>query len=265
MTDRRSDLDRIEQALKVAAEILTHYGPGTAGVGRKTNHGPVTQADLALDRALRDELVDVGETWLSAENEDSANRQKHERVWVVDPLDGTREFVQGIPEWAVSIGLVECGQAVAGGILNPAAGFLALGALGIGCSLNGIAVRASNAASLDGALVLASRTEVGMGQWQHWTQPSFTIQPMGSVAYKLARVACGLADATWTMVPKNEWDVAGGVALVVASGGWATTLDGSPPRFNRPNPGLKGLVAAGPGLMNTLTPEWLRSRAEVPA
>jgi myo-inositol-1(or 4)-monophosphatase len=259
MTDRLSDLNRIERALTVAAGILTQFVPGTFGVDYKANHDPVTRADLALDLALREELVDTGEAWLSEESGDSADRRKHERVWVVDPLDGTREFVQGIPEWAVSIGLIEGSHAVAGGILNPAADFLALGALGLGCSLNGVAVTASSASSLDGALILASRTEFGRGEWETWTQANFNVQPMGSVAYKLARVACGLADATWTMVPKNEWDVAGGVALVVASGGWATTLEGDPLRFNRPKPALSGLVAAGPGLLNILTPGWLQA------
>jgi myo-inositol-1(or 4)-monophosphatase len=263
MTTRADDLARIKHALRRAAEILRGFEPGGVAFQHKLNSDPVTSADLELDHALREELLDEGEGWLSEETADSAARLAHERVWVVDPLDGTREFVQGIPEWAVSIGLVEDGVAVAGGILNPAAGFMALGALGLGCSLNGIPVRASNPSSLDGALVLASRTEVGRGQWQNWSQANFTIQPMGSVAYKLARVACGLADATWTLVPKNEWDVAGGVALVVAAGGWATTLDGGPPRFNRPNPALRGLVASGPGLLNTLTPDWLQEVGEL--
>ena len=107
MTNRRSDLDRIERALAVAKEILFHFIPTNFGVGFKTNGDPVTKVDLALDRALREELVDIGDSWLSEESGRDANRprHRHERIWVVDPLDGTREFVQGIPEWAVSIGV----------------------------------------------------------------------------------------------------------------------------------------------------------------
>jgi myo-inositol-1(or 4)-monophosphatase len=114
-------------------------------------------------------------------------------------------------------------------------------------------------------LVLASRTEFGRGEWQTWAQANFSIQPMGSVAYKLALVACGLADATWTLVPKNDWHVAGGVALVVASGGWVKTLDGAQLRFDRPKLAIPGLIAAGPGLLDILTPEWLEAgpRAEI--
>lgn len=265
MTDRRSDLDRIERALAVAKEILLQFLPSNYEVGHKTNGDPVTKVDLALDRALREELVDLGESWLSEESGHDADRpdQRRERTWVVDPLDGTREFILGIPEWAVSIGLVEGGQPVAGGILNLAADFQAIGALGHGCTLNGAAVVASNVSSIHDALVLASRTEVERGEWQRWTQANLTIQAMGSIAYKLARVACGLADATWTLTPKNEWDVAGGVALVVASGGWAKTLDGESPRFNRASPAMSGLLAGGPGLLGTLTPEWLRPEIRV--
>ena len=257
VTDRQSDLARIEKALTVAAQVLSAYWPTASGLDHMSRHDPTTQPELALDRALREELVDVGESWLSEENGEIGYRQKHERVWVVQYLDGIRGLLKGIPEWAVSIGLIEGSHAVAGGVLNPATGFLALGASGLGCALNGVAVRASRASSLDGALVLASRAEFGRGEWQTWPEANFTIEPIGSMAYRLALVACGLADATWTLVPKNDWDVAGGVALVTASGGWAKTPDGEPLRFNRPKPVITGLLAAGPGLMECLTPEWV--------
>lgn len=248
MSTRDADLARIERALKVAAEILRGFEPGGVAFAHKVNSDPVTMADLEVDHALREELLDEGEGWLSEETADNADRLSQQRVWVVDPLDGTREFVQGIPEWCVSIGLVEDGQAIAGGILNPAADFLALGAVGHGCSLNGIEVTSKQVSSLDQALVLASRTEVGRGEWQHWNEAPFSIQPMGSVAYKLALVACGRADATWTLVPKHEWDVVAGTALVGAAGGRVLTSDGHPPRFNQASPRLPGLLAMGPGL-----------------
>ena len=171
-----------------------------------------------------------------------------QRVWVVDPLDGTKEFVAGIPEWCISIGLVEDGKAVAGGIANPWSGFTALGAAGFGCTLNGDSVIPTSVSALEQATVLASRTEVERGQWRQWEKAPFRITPMGSVALKLARVAAGLADATWTLVPKHEWDVAGGVALVEAAGGWASAPDGEPLLFNLPSPKLSGLVASGKGL-----------------
>lgn len=245
MTTRAHDLARIEKALVVAGGILKGFEPGGVAFNHKANRDLVTAADLEIDHALKEELLDEREGWLSEETADSNDRLAARRVWVVDPLDGTREFVEGIPEWCVSVGLVEDGVPVAGGILNPDTDFMALGALGHGCRLNGTPVRTSRTSGLAGALVLASRTEVGRGEWNRWNQPAFQIQPMGSVAYKLARVACGLADATWTLVPKHEWDVAAGVALVTAAGGWVATPEGDQPRFNQPSPRLSGLLAAG--------------------
>lgn len=252
MTNRIDDLARIERALKVAGTVLAGFRSGHVAAAAKSNSDPVTDADLAVDRALRTELVKPGEAWLSEETADDRTRLDARRVWVVDPLDGTKEFVEGLPEWCVSVALVEEGEAVAGGILNPAAGFLALGAEGLGCHLNGRRAAKSRAKDLENATVLASRTEVNRGQWNHWHGTGLAVEPMGSVAYKLARVACGLADATWTLVPKNEWDVAAGVALIRAAGGWAVDLEGLAPTFNRPNPLMSGLIATGPGLAGRL-------------
>ena len=257
MSSRQSDLHRIESALHVAGEILAGYQSGDVTSTQKSNFDPVTEADLAVDRALRELLVQDDEAWLSEETADDKVRLKAGRVWVVDPLDGTKEFVEGLPEWCVSIGLVENGRAVAGGIFNPATGFMAIGAEGEGCRLNGQAVTVSACSMLPSALVLASRSEVRRGQWKRWDDSEVEVEAMGSVAYKLARVACGLADATWTLVPKHEWDVAAGVALINAAGGWARNLHGEPPRFNQPHPWLSGLIAAGPGLSQWLTPVFL--------
>ncbi|HJU81665.1 MAG TPA: 3'(2'),5'-bisphosphate nucleotidase CysQ [Acidimicrobiia bacterium] len=246
------DLVRIESALLAAKELVERFTPRATTAQRKSNFDPVTEADLALDSLLKERLLDVGEGWLSEETQDERRRLDLAKVWVVDPLDGTKEFVAGIPEWSVSVGLVENGVAVAGGILNPLTGFLALGASGVGCRLNGIDAVPSDTASLEQATILASRTEVDRGEWDHWAKSGLQIQPMGSVAYKLARVACGLADATWTLVPKNEWDVAAGVALVKASGGRVVSSDGSEPRFNQASSLLPGLIASGPNLFDTL-------------
>ena len=250
---RSADLVRIESALLAAKDLLKRFTPGSIISQRKINFDPVTEADLALDRLLKERLLDVGEGWLSEETRDDRSRLRRKRVWVVDPLDGTKEFVAGIPEWCVAVGLVEDGIAVAGGVFNPSAGFLALGAEGAGCLLNGIGVATSDSATLERATILASRSEVDRGEWEPWIKSGLRVRPMGSVAYKLARVACGLADATWTLVPKNEWDVAAGVALVNASGGRVVSIDGSEPRFNQTSSLLPGLIASGPKLFATLT------------
>jgi len=173
-------------------------------------------------------------------------------VWVVDPLDGTREFVLGLPEFCVSIGFVENGKPVAGGIYNPATKETILGSIDSGVLYNGKPAQPSQRETLQGALILASRSEVKRGEWQQFQGGDFKVQAMGSVAYKLALVAAGRADITFTLTPKNEWDVAAGAALVASAGGFVATLDNAPLRCNNRNPLLSGLMASGPLLREPL-------------
>ncbi len=245
-------LDRIRHGLEVAGEILKAFTPGRIEARRKAGGHPVTEADLAVDRALRETLLREGEGWLSEETADHPDRLERSRVWVVDPLDGTKEFVSGIPEWCVSIGFVEEGEAVAGGIYNRCTGQMVIGSLAAGVRLNEKPVRVRLTERLEGSEILASRTEVTKGQWKRFEGGDFSIRPMGSVAYKLSLVAAGLADATWTLVPKHEWDVAAGVALVRAAGGATRTLDWRLPVFNGRSPRLDGLVACGPRLLDEI-------------
>jgi myo-inositol-1(or 4)-monophosphatase len=245
---RQDDLDRIQRALDASAEVLKRFKSGAVEFEHKTPGDPVTEADNAVDELLRSTLPRDGEGWLSEETADSAERLGRERVWIVDPLDGTREFVQGIPEWGVSIGLVEGGVPVAGGFMNVETDQCILGSLETGVTLNGEPVRASAATALEGITVLASNSEIKRGEWERFEGMGFTVKPCGSVAYKLALVAAGLADATWTLVPKHEWDVAAGVALVNAAGGAVRRLSGEAPRFNAQKPKLDGLIATGGGL-----------------
>jgi myo-inositol-1(or 4)-monophosphatase len=256
---RNEDLERIQDALLRACEALRALRPEDRHIETKSTRGDlVTNADLAVNQVLQEALPREGEGWLSEETADDPARLDCRRVWVVDPLDGTQEFVEGIPEWCISIGLVEDGRPVAGGISNPATGETFLGALETGVTLNGRPARARTATAVPSE-VLASRTEVKRGQWAEMPS-TFAVTPMGSVAYKLARVAGGLTDATWTLVPKHEWDVAAGVALVLAGGGFVHALDWTEPVFNQRVPLLSGLVASAPGA-GTAVRAFLEARA----
>jgi myo-inositol-1(or 4)-monophosphatase len=257
MSTRLDDLARLRHALRAAEDAIRGYTPGDVEYEEKSQRGdPLTAADLAANEALLGQLRRDGEGWLSEETEDEAARLQCKRVWVVDPVDGTREFVDGIPEWCISVGLVENGDPVAGGILNPATGQLFLGAIGLGVTLNGVQAGVTRLDRLAGARVLASRSEVKRGEWRRYQDAPFKLEPCGSVAYKLALVAAGLADATWTLVPKHEWDVAAGVALVLAAGGEVLHVDGSRPRFNRPKPELPDLMAGPLPLLTDLRERW---------
>ena len=243
MSSRANDLKRIEAALVQAGEVVRKFPMGATPAERKGQNDIVTAADHAINQLLIEILPEPGDGWVSEETADDPARLERRRVWIVDPLDGTREFVEGIPEWCVSIGLVEDGKPVAGGILNPATIELFLGAVGEGITLNGKPASMRKLGGVEERLVLASRSEVKRGEWEPFTNSPFTVKPLGSVAYKLALVAAGRADATWTLTPKHEWDLAGGVALIRAAGGVVKNLAGDEPLFNRSKLLLDGLLA----------------------
>ena len=255
---RLDDLDRIREALEAAAEAIRPFSPGAVDYDEKSSRGdPVTAADLAANDVLQAILPSAGEGWLSEETADSPERLPCRRVWVVDPLDGTREFVDGIPEWCISVGLVEDGIPVAGGILSPPNNRLVLGAVGEGVTLNGEPIASTGRRRLDGAVILASRSEWKRGEWDRFKESHFSVEPCGSVSYKLGQVAAGLADGTWTLVPKHEWDVAGGAALMLAAGGVLLHADGTSPLFTQPSPKLPNFLAATEDLLQEFRKDWL--------
>lgn len=245
-------LGRIQGALDAAREVFARFTPGEIETEYKTGRDPVTEADRAVDAVLRKCLLRDGEGWLSEESVDDLARLEKSRVWVVDPLDGTREFVMGLPEFCVSIAFVDEGRAVAGGIYNPATRETFLGSIDTGVLYNGEPAQPSRRSTLQGAVILASRSEVKRGDWKQFAGGKFEVRPMGSVAYKLALVAAGKADATFTLTPKNEWDVAAGAALVESAGGFVATLDNTPLRCNNRNPLLSGLLASSSSLREEL-------------
>lgn len=244
-------VDRIDQALDAAVEVLAPFDQGRIDSTLKGAGDPVTEADLAVDAVLKKILPRPGEGWLSEETADDGDRLGESRLWIVDPLDGTREFVAGIPEWAVSIGYVVDGEPVAGGVVAPTRGLRITGEIGSGLDVIG-ATPSAPTPGLAGALVLASRSEAKRGEWASVFGTPVSVRTMGSAALKLGLVASGQADATWTLVPKNEWDVAGGAALVRAAGGVTLLPDGSPLLFNRPDPLLPGYVATRTDLVEPI-------------
>jgi myo-inositol-1(or 4)-monophosphatase len=243
LTTNDDIVDRIREALAAATDVFQDFTPGKVHTVWKSGGDPVTAADRAVDDTLRHMLPKGDEGWFSEETVDDFSRLRCRKVWVVDPLDGTREFVAGIGEFAISIGYVEDGRAIAGGISNPHTGESFVGSLNEGVTYQGLPTTLGNRTNLEGATVLASRSEVDRGEWDRFREAAFRIRPLGSIAYKLARVAAGLEDATWTLQAKNEWDVAAGVALMHAAGGCAYTPEHTIPTFNNPDPRISGLIA----------------------
>ena len=242
-------LDVARQSAKLAGEILLSYYRSRFDVREKEEDNPVTTADLKANQVLADTLLgafpEAG--WLSEESVDDPKRLEKEWIWVVDPLDGTKEFIQGIDEFAVSIGLVHRREAVLGVVYNPAAGHLVSACRGHGAFCNNERVKVREGRPLKGALVLASRSETARGKFDPF-QNLLTVQPTGSVANKLGQVARGEADMTFSLVPKNEWDICGGVVVAEEAGARVTDLSGNPFRFNQPDTLRNGLIGTNPGL-----------------
>ncbi len=243
--DFKRELTLAKKAARVAGEILRgHWRRGGYHIGSKGVDNPVTAADLEADRALKkllhEPFPEYG--WLSEETVDNDARLECRRVWIVDPLDGTKEFINGIPEFSVAIALVEDGVPVLGVTYNPIKREMYWAARGTGCHLNSRRVRVTRTRKLQGATVLASRSETARGEWQVF-HGMLKVSPTGSVAYKLAMVAAGKGDATFTRSPKSEWDIASGAALIMEAGGIITDIKGREIRFNQSSVKLEGLIA----------------------
>ncbi len=239
----------VTAARRAAAVIREVYDRPDFAVSMKDGgKGPLTEADLSSDRVLHEVLRAAfpDDAILSEETKDDGLRLAARRVWILDPLDGTREFTLRVPEFVVSIGLVVDGAPVVGVLLNPATGDLFTGVVGEGATRNGAPVRVTTTPGLDGARFLVSRSEYEKG-WFDAMKGRAMMDPMGSVAYKIGLVAAGEVDGTFTPQPRNEWDLAGGVACVLAAGGRATDRNGAPYVFNRPDPLCDGVfVTNGP-------------------
>ena len=216
----------------------------------KPDHSPVTSADLAVNQILHDSLSAAfpDDGWLSEETADTAERLSRKRVWIVDPIDGTRSFVRGLPEFCLSVALVENGLPTVAAIFNPATGEFFSAIRGRGIRVERILGSAQPPFTPpERPLALVNPWELRVGRFDG-LQPHLCCRPIGSIAYALALVAAGQADAVLTLDGGNEWDIAAGVLLIEESGGRATTGAGHPVMFNRTDPRLPGTLAVGSDL-----------------
>ena len=235
--------DTVEITKLAGAAIMRYYN-SSYEVKDKSPGNPVTDADYAADKLLKQRLTarlpEAG--WLSEESVDQPIRLQKEKVWIVDPLDGTVEFINGVPEFAVSVGLVENGQPILGVIFNPAKDEIFYAARSGGVFFNDKRVQVTDRTQLKGALVDASRSESKRGEFKPFAE-LLQVNIMGGTAYKLARVAAGLCDASWSRGPKNEWDICAGVLLITEAGGRCVDLNNTPFTFNRPKTLVSGFIA----------------------
>lgn len=244
--DRELEAAR-EAAREAGGVVLRHYERGAAS-WEKSEDNPVTAADLDSDRTITARLRRAfpEDGLLSEETASDPSRTAKERVWIVDPMDGTKEFTKKIPEFAVSIALVEGGEPVVGVIHNPATGVSVWATRGGGAYRDGEAVRVSRVERLEEAVVIASRTEISRGKFEGIESWFKELRPVGSIAWKLACIACGEGDLNVSLAPKNEWDVCAGDLLVREAGGLYVDFEGKRRSYNRADPLMEEFMAAGP-------------------
>ena len=231
-------------AAKKASKVILKYYNSSYEVQMKGKGNPVTDADIEADDILKEILMsetsDFG--WLSEETRDSKIRLDKEMVWVVDPLDGTKEFVEGVPNFVISIGLVKDGKPVLGTIYNPVSKELFSAYIGNGIKLNGIKHKISNETDFNQMSMLNSRSETKANLWVAYQNFFKELIPIGSIAYKLAMVSGNKADMVASLKPKNEWDICAGHCLINESGGKLITSLGEEITYNNANtlitPGL---------------------------
>lgn len=249
MTPAEGERDRVRDAVLEAGRIAMRY----FGKRHESWHkGPgqiVTEADVAIDRylhaALRRGSAEDG--WLSEETDDDRIRLERRRVWVVDPIDGTRSFAEGTPEFAISVALLVEGRPVLGFVFNPATDELFEAERGRGARMHGRRIQASAVTRLEGARVCASRSESRRRNFQALL-PEVELVTLGSLAYKLALVAAGRFDAYLSWRRSNDWDIAAAALLLEEAGAVLSDGSGRPVRLNLPEPSHEGLIAGPPAL-----------------
>jgi myo-inositol-1(or 4)-monophosphatase len=223
---------------------------------RKSDGTPVTDADLAVDAYLRERLAgarpDYG--WLSEETADDLARTERRRLWIADPIDGTRDFASHGDEWCVAVALVEESRPVIGAISRPVREEFYSAIAGEGAARNGLPLVLADGASLKGAKVIGNAAALTALQRK---EPIEALKGSNvPLAMRLAGVAAGRFSAALSTTPKYDWDLAAGDLLVQEAGGIVTRLDGRNCAYNRMDPRQEGYVAGAPAihaaLMNIL-------------
>lgn len=222
----------------------------------KTPGSPVCEVDLDVDRMLRARLEgllpDAG--WLSEETVDNTDRLAREAVWVVDPIDGTRDYIRGREGWAVSVALVRNDEVVLGVLDAPARRERWTATRGQGAWRNGVALHAGTRSTLSGARV---PTDALPKIDRHLT----IVHKPNSIALRMAMVAADEADLVATLRWGNEWDIAAAAVIAGEAGAGVSDALGGPLRYNKPDPTAFGVMVAAPGIHDEAL-AWIKPRAE---
>jgi len=240
--DRALLVDTVRKAGAIARE---HFYANESEVWDKGENNPVTDADIAVNEFLHAVLQkarpDYG--WLSEETRDDYSRHDRKRSFVVDPIDGTRAFIDRSPNFTVSVAVIEDGLSVAAALYNPLKDEMFDAHRGGGALLNGKAISATDRTNIDGITMVGYPRKFRRLGW-----PDMQCEVVNSMAYRMARVAASMADATVAFTPKSDWDIAAAELIATEAGAVVTNLAGAAPRYDTPTVTGHGIICAGPTL-----------------
>lgn len=241
-----NDVELVTEAARLAGAIGLRYFKQDPEVWTKGNSSPVSEADIAIDHYLKETLLaarpDYG--WLSEETEDNVDRLSKDRVFIVDPIDGTRGFIQGTENWMVSIAIVEGGIPIVGVLYGPVMDKLYVATRGGGATCNGKNISPASGPTLsEGEFAIPAR--VAQSIQDNLKEKMKRARHIHSLAYRIALVADGELAGTIARPSVEDWDVAAADLILREAGGAFTCLDGSLPVYNEFNTQHDWLLASG--------------------
>ncbi len=242
-----SDLDTLAQtltsAVRDAGVVALKTFKGELKHWTKAGDSPVSEADMAVDALLKARLASPGIGWLSEETEDDPARLQARRVWIADPIDGTRAYIAGLPDWTIAVALVEDGRPLLGCVYAPVTDEMFFAEAGKGATLNGAAISVADAPGLTHARLNGPKR--AMEDLQKLEPEAQILPRIHSLALRFCRVAQGQLDGAYAGGNSKDWDLAAADLLVHEAGGLLTSLAGEAVLYNRPDPVHVPLVAAG--------------------
>ena len=240
-------------AKKAGSVAMSFFQTSKYKIKDKSFNNPVTTADHQANKIIKDILFQSNSSygWLSEETVDSDQRLANDYAWIVDPIDGTKEFIEGVPQFSISIALVHLGEPIIGVIYNPSTNELFSASKNMGSFYNDERVKCLD--QNKESIALVSRSEVKRGLWDEYKNNFKDLRPIGSVAYKLGLIGAGKGDVFATLRPKNEWDICAGHCIVNESGGVLFDLHGKSIKYNQKNTLIQpGLIAGSKNKVDSL-------------
>jgi myo-inositol-1(or 4)-monophosphatase len=253
----KKDFELATKAIDAAAQITLEYYGKDYEIEMKAPNNPVTEVDLKADKIIQDILRPTFHEYgvLSEETKDDGSRFSYNRVWMIDPIDGTRAFIKALPHYVVSIALVENGMPILGLILNPVTKERFIATKNYGAYKNGVKINSSNRAQIEGSNFLADPNMFSAKSWPiPW--PQLNAHTRNSIAYRMALVATGQFDAAIATTSKNDWDLAAATLILQEANGVATDHLGNEFILNRIPSKQLSLLAAGKNMHQQILPRF---------